>query len=208
MGCRPTRAPVSMRVRHGFRRPRPSSFPESSTLLGESGVKTYPRNRLPWQCLAALLGILALAGCQTAQSTTPTQKVEALARPEPIVAEGVYVHQVAPFRFPPTIEDFKRTELLKYDAEALDVSATYHRSGPVGAALGTIYVYPAPWVQGGNYPDLTDRQLGGLCRGVGICQEGGGGTPSRRQDRQRRRRRAKRRWRPDRYGPCCLRIDR
>ncbi|KGM31356.1 hypothetical protein P409_27665 [Inquilinus limosus MP06] len=130
---------------------------------------THLRHRLSCRALAVLLGMLPLAACQTSNSTTPVRQIAAAAKSEPIAVEGDYVHRYAFFRFPTTIADFKRVELVKYDADASDVSATYSRSGPAGAALATIYVYPAPWVRitaGGQYqyPDLTDRQLGGLCR--------------------------------------------
>jgi len=121
-----------------------------------------------------VLAAVSLTACQAAQSPTPAGQLEALARPEPIAVAGVYTHRYTSAQFPPTIENFNRTELLKYDAQAIDVSATYRRSGPPGSALETIHIYPAPWIQGTGYPDLTDRQLGGLCRHrIGLRREYG-----------------------------------
>lgn len=127
------------------------------------------KHHLSCRSLAVLLAMLPLAACQTTGSPTPAKQIAAPARPEPIAVEGDYVHRHNFFRFPVTIEGFKRVELVKYDADASNIGATYRRSGPAGAALATIYVYPAPWIKvtaAGQYqyPDLTDRQLGGLCR--------------------------------------------
>ncbi|MGK9167119.1 hypothetical protein KXR53_12520 [Inquilinus limosus] len=106
-----------------------------------------------------------LAACQTAGPSTPATQPEGQIHSEPLQVEGAYTHRYSSLQFPPAIADFTRTEMRKYDAGATNVSATYRRSGPAGAALGTIYIYPAPWVlASGQYPDLTDRQLGGLCR--------------------------------------------
>jgi hypothetical protein len=106
-----------------------------------------------------------LTACQTSRPTAPVSRPEAQIHSEPMQADGVYKHQYSSLQFPPTIEDFTRIEMRRYDTGASDVSATYQRSGSAGAALGTIYIYPAPWIPAsGQYPDLTDRQLGGLCR--------------------------------------------
>jgi hypothetical protein len=121
------------------------------------------KHRLFWPAVVTLLATLSLAACQTAGPSTPVSQAMAQSLSEPLEAAGTYTHRYSSLQFPPTIADFTRIEMRKYDAGATNVSATYRRSSP--GVLGTIYIYPAPWVlAAGKYPDLTDRQLGGLCR--------------------------------------------
>lgn len=78
---------------------------------------------------------LFLVGCQVA--------LHPLSQPEAIVSEGAYVHEKSGMTFPLAVGDYRRTAVLRYDQQSLNVSAGYdlYNGRRVSA---TIYAYPAP----------------------------------------------------------------
>jgi hypothetical protein len=67
-----------------------------------------------------------------------------LTNPEPIIAPGDYLHYASGMKFPATVGDFQRVQILRYDRDSLDVSAGYDRQVNPGLIEATVYVYPAP----------------------------------------------------------------
>jgi hypothetical protein len=79
---------------------------------------------------------LFLAGCPA--------RPRPLSQPEAIVAEGAYVHEKSGMTLPLTVGDYRRTAVLRYDQQSLDVSAEYDLYDGRGKIAATVYVYPAP----------------------------------------------------------------
>lgn len=79
---------------------------------------------------------LFLAGCPV--------RPRPLSQPETIVAEGAYVHEKSGMTFPLSVGDYRRTEIIRYDEQNLDVSAGYDLYDGRRKVAATVYVYPAP----------------------------------------------------------------
>jgi hypothetical protein len=86
--------------------------------------------------ITVLLMAVTLFGC-------PTMRPNNLVRPEIIKAEDTYTHAASGMIFPLTIGDFKRSKVIRYDAEGLDMSAGYDSATAAGPLSATVYVYPA-----------------------------------------------------------------
>lgn len=64
--------------------------------------------------------------------------------PGPIDVKGVYVNPASGMTFPPTVGEFTRSSLDRFDRDERDVGASYNLlSGPSGI-VATVYVYPTP----------------------------------------------------------------
>ena len=89
--------------------------------------------------ITAVLAIclsLFLAGCPA--------RPRPLSQPETIVAEGAYVHEKSGMALPLAVGDYRRTEVIRYDQQSLDVSAGYDLHEGQRKIAATVYVYPAP----------------------------------------------------------------
>ena len=61
-----------------------------------------------------------------------------------IQVAGPYFHRPAGTVYPERIGDFQRSNLVRYDADGRDVSASYNLATEQGRLLITVYIYPAP----------------------------------------------------------------
>ena len=61
---------------------------------------------------------------------------------------GTYVHAATGFRFPATIGEFHRAQIEKYNPEGTDVGVGYNVYSADKQIAVTVFVYPAPAVQG------------------------------------------------------------
>jgi ribosomal protein L35AE/L33A len=109
----------------------------------------------------ALAAGLFLCGC-------PSVHPQYLARPEPFVVEGTYVHPGSQIQMPKTVDGFKRDKFARYDVDGLDVSAGYNCLTAYHRIVATVYVYPTPPLRSiGSPPDviaearaqMTDREF-------------------------------------------------
>lgn len=66
-----------------------------------------------------------------------------LAAQTPIEIPGPYLHREADAVFPVRVGEFRRSDILRYDEEGRDVSASYNLRTPQGRLLVTVYIYPA-----------------------------------------------------------------
>ena len=78
-----------------------------------------------------------LCGCPGANQSTR------LSRPITIVTETSFVHTETEVVFAPAIDGFDRVEILQYDQEGRDVSASYVFTAGHDI-VATVYIYPAP----------------------------------------------------------------
>jgi hypothetical protein len=85
-----------------------------------------------------ILAALLLAACPA--GTGPGRNYAPLDEPVEFEAAGDYEHEPSGMLFPPTVADFVRVELTRYDRDGLDVSVGYNH--PMFVAL-TVYVLPA-----------------------------------------------------------------
>lgn len=68
-------------------------------------------------------------------------------------------------RFPDAVGDFQRSQIFRYDAKGLDVSAGYNLASTAGFMVATVYIYPAPsLVSIGSPPDVVASARETLCR--------------------------------------------
>lgn len=87
-------------------------------------------------CLRALAVVLALAPPALAQD------LDYLDAPEAIAVAGAYVHQGSGMTLPTAVGSWERSDIVRFDADALDIGASYGLSLPVGPALAVLFVYP------------------------------------------------------------------
>jgi len=81
--------------------------------------------------------LVVLAGCE---SESPPAYFR---QPETIAAEGGYVHPASGMTFPVAVGEFRRVNLIRYDAAGSDVIAGYNSVEPTSGVAATVYVYPA-----------------------------------------------------------------
>jgi hypothetical protein len=90
----------------------------------------------------ALLAVglcLSLSGCKS-----PSDTANAPASFRVLLTEGSYTHRPSGMEFPPDVGDFRRVNIIQYDAKGLDVSGGYNFVAERGGIAATVYVYPAP----------------------------------------------------------------
>jgi hypothetical protein len=105
----------------------------------------------------AALASLCLTGCKSSQ---PAQ----LAQPTTVQVQGPYTHSASGMAFPPSVGDFQRVNVMRYDAGGLDVSAGYNLGTPTGEVAATVYVYPAPsLISVGSPPEVIASARATLC---------------------------------------------
>ena len=86
--------------------------------------------------------LVSFIGCVLAGCGSEPPPVN-LRQPETIAVEGSYVHPVSGMTFPVAVGEFRRVNLIRYDAAGADVSVGYNLGGPTGGVVATVYVYPA-----------------------------------------------------------------
>jgi hypothetical protein len=83
--------------------------------------------------------VLLLCGC-------PTVRTDKLTQPEQVDVDGPYQHTASGMIFPTSVGAYVRDRIMRYDRDALDVSAGYNLIRPPRIIFATMYVYPAPSV--------------------------------------------------------------
>jgi hypothetical protein len=78
---------------------------------------------------------------------------------ELVEATGPYLHRSAPATFPMRVGGFGRSQILRYDKEGRDVSASYEFATPEGQLVLTVYVYPAAAVPRGERRKACEREF-------------------------------------------------
>jgi hypothetical protein len=110
--------------------------------------------------IAGTLGLAVLAtGCMTSSIASGTH----LPEPVQVVAEGLCRHAPSGMEFPESIGSFRRTEVVRYDAEGLDMSASYAPPPGRFPIFVTVYVYPGRevssfMVYGRTRSEYTERE--------------------------------------------------
>lgn len=84
-----------------------------------------------------IAAILVLSGA-TARAAGPRY----LAQPQTIEADGAFTQAASGMVFPAAIGDFRRVSLLRYDADGLEMSASYALITGGGGVAATVYVSP------------------------------------------------------------------
>lgn len=93
---------------------------------------------------------LLLCGC-------PATHTRQLAQPERVAVRGAYVHPASNITLPESIGEFQRGEVVRYDAEGLDVSAAYNCLNALHPMAATVYVYPSPSLTSiGSPPEVVE----------------------------------------------------
>lgn len=95
------------------------------------------------------LGLVLVAVVLLAGGAAPA-RTQGLPEPEPIPVKGTYVHAASGMTFPTAVADFRRTNIYKFDVQALDVGVNYDLTGLTGRILISVYVYPAPPLAAGG----------------------------------------------------------
>jgi len=104
-------------------------------------------------CMAA-----SLLGCPARPRYLPQSEV--------IEATGAYTHADSGMTFPQMVADFRRSRVLRYDTQGLDVSAGYDLYDPPRLVAVTVYVYPAPsLVSIGSPPEVVALARARLAKG-------------------------------------------
>lgn len=65
-------------------------------------------------------------------------------QPTPLSVEGTYTHKKTGMKFPESIENFVRTEVLTYELFEEDISVGYNYNSQYDPVAVTVYIYPAP----------------------------------------------------------------
>lgn len=76
-----------------------------------------------------------------------------------VETSGPYVHREAAAVFPVRVGEFRRSEVISYDPEGRDVSASYNLAAPEGRLLITVYIYPAAPAPAGERAALCEREF-------------------------------------------------
>lgn len=76
-----------------------------------------------------------------------------------VETRGPYVHREAQAVFPLRVGDFRRSEVLRYDEDGRDVSASYNLAAPEGRLLITVYIYPAAAAPAGERAGKCEREF-------------------------------------------------
>ncbi len=80
--------------------------------------------------------------------------------PEIIRAQGAYKHPFTALVFPIEAGAFKRTVIVQYDKDGMDMSANYEAETPRGEIVASVYIYPVTSIVPDARPqDLEDQQL-------------------------------------------------
>jgi hypothetical protein len=87
---------------------------------------------------AALAALCSACGQSFSGATQPAQ----------IETTGVYAHRGSGFSFPEGVGEFSRVAVTQYNADATDISVGYNLDRPGRQVAVTVYVYPAPPVEG------------------------------------------------------------
>ena len=65
-------------------------------------------------------------------------------RPTVIRPSGVYVQAPTGMRYPESVGDFQRADIVRYKEDGTDESAGYNRVVPLKEIVATVYVFPSP----------------------------------------------------------------
>ena len=84
-----------------------------------------------------ILALVLLGGC--ASTEDPSFAIERLDEPVEVEVKGDYLHERSRVLFPPSVADFRRVAVTRYDRGGFDISVGYDLR-PVAI---TVHVYPA-----------------------------------------------------------------
>ena len=91
-----------------------------------------------------MLGRLIALAATACLSSSPAAAQGRIERP------GTIPHEAAATAFPERVGEFRRINVVQYDAGGLDISAGYDLVWPGGSLTLTVYVYPASQPGGGR----------------------------------------------------------
>lgn len=68
---------------------------------------------------------------------------------------GVYVQEATGMRYPESVGDFQRANVIRYKEDGTDESAGYNRAVPLKEIVATVYVFPSPRLRSFGSPQYV-----------------------------------------------------
>ena len=85
---------------------------------------------------------------------------------------GTYRHPASGMEFPPSVGEFNRTSLVRYEQAGRSVNARYEIDSGVSKLVAAVYVYPAPAVSGSMRAERCASQLDAAAQDLGRTHVG------------------------------------
>lgn len=85
-------------------------------------------------------------------------------KPETVNAQGAYKHLFTDLVFPTEAGAFKRTVIVQYDKDGMDMSANYETETQRGKIVASVYIYPVTSIVPDARPQSVEDQQ--LCRDI------------------------------------------